>query len=102
MREAIRRPPLSEGFDGFEELPVLAPEPELLLHVLPAQHTASIDQEIGALRESEVLDQHAVAAGRLAEEVRQELGPKPMVVPERPEARHRVDRDAEDPGPRLL
>src|SRR5690348_6265692 len=74
-----------------QQLGVLAPGPELRLDVLPAQHTVPIHQEIRALGEEPLFEQHAVGPAYVASEVAEQILAHRVLGFVFPERRHGID-----------
>src|SRR5260370_7639155 len=70
----------SERGDLPEQLDIVTPVPELRLDVAPAQDALLVDEEIGALREEAILEQHPVGPAHVAPEVTHHILP-PLVLP---------------------
>src|SRR5690606_24146012 len=74
VRSAMIRPSvLRKTIDLAENFSVRPPEARVLLDVRPPDDAVAIDQEVCAVREERVLEEHAVGARRLALEVAQQI-----------------------------
>src|ERR1041385_6041541 len=85
----------SERRDLPQQLGVVPPGPELRLDMAPAQYSLVVDQEIRAVREEAVLEQHAVGAAHFALEVTQQILPHRVLRLVLLERWHRVHADRE-------
>src|SRR3989442_5761375 len=85
----------AKGRDRPEQLGVVAPQAELGLRVMPAQHAPLVNQEVGAPGEELVLEQHVVRARHLPLEVGEEIDLHPVLGLELPQRRDRIHADGE-------
>src|SRR3989442_14426406 len=78
-----------------QQLGVVAPQAELGLRVMPAQHAPLVDQEVGAPGEEFVLEQRVVRGGHLPLEVGEEIALHPVLGLELPQRGDRIHADGE-------